>query len=154
MNHTPSFGAPALPAVRIALDETFGAFITARRLHLAIPMRRFCREHGFSGGQYSKLERDLRPAPRRRHHRLRIAQALRLAEGTPEWDRFVLLADRSPQTLRPAPTEEQMRELMPHPMLHPVQPEHFDTLLAQVRHIHTPEPDAPDESLFEEGGAA
>lgn len=76
-------------------ETAFGGLISRLRQGSAVPLRRFCREHGFDAGNYSKMERGLRPAPRNEATRQRIAQALGLPPGSDQWRSFMDLADLS-----------------------------------------------------------
>ena len=42
---------------------TFGPFIKLIRSRQELPLRLFCEEHGYDPGNYSKMERGLRPPP-------------------------------------------------------------------------------------------
>ena len=78
--------------MKITSTMTFGEFFKELRIQEGISLRRFCVENGFDPGNISKLERG-RTAPPKSNDVLKgYAEALSLAEGTPDWENFFDLA--------------------------------------------------------------
>ena len=76
----------------MSTDKTFGGFFRSKRKRLSPTLREFCRRNGFDAGNISRLERGLVSPPQTRQLLESYAKALKLEEGTAEWDRFFELA--------------------------------------------------------------
>ena len=76
----------------MAIEQNFGEFFRSNRKILSPTLREFCRRNGFDAGNISRLERGLVPPPQARQLLESYAKALKLEEGTAEWDRFFELA--------------------------------------------------------------
>ena len=74
------------------LNNDFGGFIKARRAGLRLSLRSFAERAGLDAGNASRLERGLAPAPASEEVLGRIASALDIREGTPEYHQLTDLA--------------------------------------------------------------
>lgn len=72
--------------------KTFGEFFRSRRKTLGLSQSEFCRRNDFDKGNISRLERGLVPPPQDRELLGAYAAALKLKEGTADWERFSELA--------------------------------------------------------------
>ena len=92
----------------------FGRFVREKRLELGLTLRKFCRNHGYDCGNFSKIERGVFPAPQRRPELERLAQALGLAERSDDWllffDLAAVSAGRIPQDIL---NDEQLASKLP-----------------------------------------
>lgn len=66
----------------------FGAFIQELRARRQLGLREFCLEHGYSPGNWSRLERGLIPPPRDAQTLRTWARQLGLRPGAGDWGRF------------------------------------------------------------------
>lgn len=64
---------------------SFGTLIKQRRLQAGMSLRAFCSRVGFDPSNWSKVERDLLPAPEDRNKLEIIAQTLNLEKGHRDW---------------------------------------------------------------------
>ena len=76
----------------MSTPKTFGEFFRSRRKTLGLSQSEFCRRNGFDKGNISRLERGLVPPPQDRELLGAYAAALKLKEGTADWERFSELA--------------------------------------------------------------
>ena len=72
--------------------NAFGAFLKRKRLALNLTLRAFCRENGFDVGNTSKIERGIMDPPKTRIVLENYARALKLKEGSEDWEAFFELA--------------------------------------------------------------
>lgn len=72
--------------------NAFGAFFKKRRLELGLTLRAFCRENGLDIGNTSKVERGLLHPPKTRLVLENYAKALKLKQGSEDWEAFFELA--------------------------------------------------------------
>jgi len=95
------------------MQSRFGAFVRDRRLALGKGLRKFCQEREFDPAFVSKLERGRLVIPGEETLK-RLAVALDLEDGTPEWNEFLDLAaaeaGRIPEDLL---SDEEVIELLP-----------------------------------------
>ena len=134
-------------------ETEFGIFITNLRKRLDIPLRRFCAEHALDPGNYSKMERGLRPAPKDPEIREHLAGYLGLTPDQEEWQQFMDLADLSvgqlPQDLM---DDEKVASKLPLVFRSlrgdPLSKEQLQELAELIRRSEIAEPDASDSSLF------
>jgi transcriptional regulator with XRE-family HTH domain len=95
------------------MQSRFGAFVRGRRLALGLGLRKFCQEKEFDPAFISKLERGRLVIPGEETLK-RLAAALDLEDGTPEWSDFLDLAaaegGRIPEDLL---SDEEVVELLP-----------------------------------------
>ena len=68
----------------VAYESTFGAYLRRLRLAKGHNMRDFCRRYAYDPGNWSKVERDLLPAPSDFVALQQLADALGLADPSPE----------------------------------------------------------------------
>lgn len=73
-------------------NPRFGGFFRSKRKSLSPSLREFCRRNGFDAGNISRVERGLVPPPQSRQILENYAKALKLDEGTADWDRFFEMA--------------------------------------------------------------
>ena len=77
----------------------FGDFFKKKRMELNLTLRKFCVENGFDAGNVSKIERGLM-APSTDPDKLgAYAKALKIKEGSDEWQKFSDLAYASSGTI-------------------------------------------------------
>jgi transcriptional regulator with XRE-family HTH domain len=70
----------------------FGSFFRKTRQALGLTLREFCRRNGFDAGNISRMERGLIPPPRSKEVLDSYAKALRITDGTTEWEMFYDMA--------------------------------------------------------------
>jgi transcriptional regulator with XRE-family HTH domain len=78
---------------------TFGEFVRTKRLETNMSLREFCKEVQRDPSNWSKVERDMMPAPADRDFLDALAKLLRLRKGTPDWYTFFDLAAISQQKI-------------------------------------------------------
>lgn len=66
----------------------FGQFVRARRLELGLTLREFCKESGYDSGYISRLENSLVLPPESEEKLKRLASALGIQKGTPDWVKY------------------------------------------------------------------
>ncbi len=76
----------------MSTPKTFGEFFRSRRKTLGLSQSEFCRRNGFDKGNISRLERGHVPPPQDPRLLDAYAAALKLKEGTADWERFSELA--------------------------------------------------------------
>ena len=138
-------------------ETDFGIFITNLRKRLDVPLRRFCAEHALDPGNYSKVERGLRPAPKDPRNRAALAESLGLKAGQEEWQKFMDLADLSvgqvPQDLM---GDDEIASKLPLVFRSlrgdPLSEEQLRELAELIRSSERAEPNASDDTLFRKGG--
>lgn len=77
---------------------TFGDFFKAKRIELKLTLRKFADRYEEDPAYISRLERGLAAAPKAKEKLKFYAEALGLAEGSPDWDQFFELAAVSNKT--------------------------------------------------------
>ncbi|MCK4559282.1 MAG: transcriptional regulator [Calditrichia bacterium] len=70
----------------------FGEFVKELRMKRGYTLRAFCREHNLDHGNHSKLERGIFAPPQDENALKTLAYALRISEGSEDWDKFFDLA--------------------------------------------------------------
>lgn len=75
---------PDLGETGVAYESTFGAYLRRLRLAKNRKLRDFCRRYGYDPGNWSKVERDLLPAPSDFAALRHLADALGLADPSPQ----------------------------------------------------------------------
>lgn len=78
---------------------TFGEFVRARRIEAELGLREFCKLSEIDPSNWSKIERDLFPAPDNRELLENVAKLLKLKKGSPDWYTFFDLASISQQKI-------------------------------------------------------
>ena len=73
-------------------SNSFGAFVRARRAALRLSLRAFAEKAGLDAGNVSRLERGRTAPPESEEILGRIAGALKLREGTPDYQQLIDLA--------------------------------------------------------------
>lgn len=150
----------AIPTPAPVSETEFGILIQTIRKRLGVPLRRFCAQNGLDAGNYSKMERGLRPAPKSQETRHQLAALLGLKPQSEEWQQFMDLADLSngqvPQDLMDDAAIASKLPLVFRSLRgDPVTDEQLQELAEMVRSTHRAEPDAADDTLFasaREGG--
>jgi transcriptional regulator with XRE-family HTH domain len=71
---------------------TFGTFIKDARLKTGLTLREFCRIMRVDPGNWSKIERGILPPPKSKKVLGKIADVLKLGEGSEEWHELFDLA--------------------------------------------------------------
>ncbi len=74
---------------------SFGAFIKEARIRSGLTLRAFCRTLALDPGNWSKVERGILPPPKSKKVLKDIAGALKLSEGSEEWNELFDLASIS-----------------------------------------------------------
>ena len=72
---------------RIAMKQTFGQFLKAKRLALDLSLREFARKIGMQPSNYCNIESDVLPPPPAEGLE-RIGKVLGLKKGTPDYTKF------------------------------------------------------------------
>jgi len=75
---------PDLGEAGVASESTFGPYLRRLRLAKNRKLRDFCRRYAYDPGNWSKVERDLLPAPSDFPSLQHLADALGLADPSPE----------------------------------------------------------------------
>ena len=73
-------------------EKEFGAWVRQRRAELRLGLRQAALDAGIDAGNLSRYERGVIPAPQDEQTLHRLAKALRLKQGSPEYQQFVDLA--------------------------------------------------------------
>jgi transcriptional regulator with XRE-family HTH domain len=73
-------------------QHRFGAFFRKSRKALGLTLREFCRRNGFDAGNISRLERGIIPPPKAKEALDSYAKALRIQDGSSEWEMFYDMA--------------------------------------------------------------
>ena len=133
----------------------FGVFISTLRRRLDVPLRRFCEQHGLDPGNYSKMERGLRPAPKDHGVRGKVAGYLKLTPEQVEWREFMDLADLSlgqlpRDLLADGAIAPKLPLLFRSLRGDPLSEEQFRELAELIRRKESAEPEADDNTLFAE----
>lgn len=76
----------------MSTENAFGNFFRSKRQAISPILREFCRKNGFDAANVSRLERGIVSPPQAMHLLETYAKALRLKEGTADWERFFELA--------------------------------------------------------------
>jgi transcriptional regulator with XRE-family HTH domain len=72
--------------------NAFGEYAKKKRLGLGISLRQFCRDNNLDWAYISRVERGVLAPPKSREVQERYARALKLEEGSEDWQTFVDLA--------------------------------------------------------------
>jgi transcriptional regulator with XRE-family HTH domain len=78
---------------------TFGEFVRIKRLDAELSLREFCSRAETDPSNWSKIERDVLPAPANREFLESIAKLLKLKKGDKDWLTFFDLASLSQQKI-------------------------------------------------------
>ncbi|MEZ4873209.1 MAG: helix-turn-helix transcriptional regulator [Bdellovibrionales bacterium] len=70
-------------------NNAFGDFFKAKRIELKLTLRKFADNYEEDPAYISRLERGLVAAPKAKEKLKFYAEALGLAEGSPDWDQFL-----------------------------------------------------------------
>jgi transcriptional regulator with XRE-family HTH domain len=73
-------------------NQTFGAYFKEKRIAAGLTLRRFCEIYHFDPGNVSRWERNLLPPPKSEDSLRSIAIALRLEDGSADWQLLFDLA--------------------------------------------------------------
>jgi hypothetical protein len=73
-------------------NMTFGRFVKEHRLKIDQTLREFCEAHDYDPGNHSRLERGVTTPPQDQEKLDALARALRLKQGSEEWNEFHTLA--------------------------------------------------------------
>lgn len=111
----------------MSTTSRFGAFFRKSRKALGLTLREFCRRNGFDAGNVSRLERGLVPPPRSKELLDAYARALKIIDGSSEWETFYDLAG--------AETGQIPKEALANPSTVQNLPTLFRTLRGQ-RHLN------------------
>ena len=93
----------------MSTEKNFGSFFRSKRKAISPTLREFCRRNGFDTGNISRLERGLVPPPQSRQLLESYAKALKVGEGTAEWDLFFELAAAETGRIPADVLEDQQR---------------------------------------------
>jgi transcriptional regulator with XRE-family HTH domain len=77
----------------------FGEFVRTKRLETGLSLREFCSRAETDPSNWSKIERDVLPAPANRQFLDSIARLLKLKKGEKDWYAFFDLASLSQQRI-------------------------------------------------------
>ncbi len=77
----------------------FGEFVRQKRIDTELSLREFCQKIGADPSNWSKIERDLLPAPASREFLESIAKNLNLKKSEQQWFTFFDLASLSQQKI-------------------------------------------------------
>lgn len=72
--------------------RTFGTFFKAKRIELALTLRKFCLMHELDPGNISKMERGKLPPPQSERKLKEYAKMLKIKKGSDDWQTFSDLA--------------------------------------------------------------
>ena len=111
---------------------TFGKFVREQRCNLDMTLRNFCKKNGLNCVILSKIERDIQ-VPKKTELR-RFAEALKLLEGTAEYNEFLSLYEQ----FNPGVYEFSCQDL---PVFLPpdITEENVNKLIDSVKEDHAPE---------------
>jgi transcriptional regulator with XRE-family HTH domain len=73
-------------------STNFGGFVKAKRMALGLSLREFCRQNSLDWGNLSRIERGVSQPPKSREVLENLAHALRIEEGSEDWQTFMELA--------------------------------------------------------------
>ena len=122
--------------------ETFGEFIQKLRKSKHIGISQIIILSGLNGLDYSKMERDLMPAPRDKQKLNKLRIALNLSHESDEWQELIRLADISRENiLSSTPTDKQLIGKLPA-FIRLSDDVDFEVIIDKVREIHTSEPNS------------
>ena len=126
--------------------ETFGARLRELRNAAHIGLREFCEKVRMEPSNYSRLERDITPAPQDHGKLEPIREALSLEPQSSVWIDLLRLADLSRGALpRRVMTDAEVMNKMPALMRRldgePMTDEQVEELVALVRRAHEPDQD-------------
>ena len=76
----------------MAKANAFGDFAKQKRLGLGVSLREFCRENGLDWGNISRIERGVSSPPKSRKALEEYVKALKIKQGSDDWDTFFELA--------------------------------------------------------------
>ncbi len=119
-------------------DNAFGDYLRERRTELRLSLRAFSEAAGMDPGNASRVERGQVPPPESPEILDRIAAALQLAAGTPEYERLNDLAaaakGRLPaDLLSDSEVAERLPILFRTLRSKPLSKEQFDKLIESIR---------------------
>lgn len=89
----------------------FGEFVKQLRLERRITLRSFCSLTGYDPSNWSKIERNLQPAPRSKEMLERIANVLHIGKDSDEW--FTLIDLAVIESIPPSLIEESIVDKLP-----------------------------------------
>ena len=91
----------------MAVNPSFGSFITQLRMSTGLTLREFCIEYDLDPFLLSKLERGIVPPSHIDEENLKFATALGLKEGSDLWVEFLNMASLSTQPVEDAVSEDE-----------------------------------------------
>ena len=123
---------------------SFGQTVKDLRIAQRKTLRQFCNEHGLDPSNWSKIERDVNPAPKDEGTITRWARLLGLTPGTDVWQDFMYQAEVSHGNIpREIMSDEKLLEKLPV-FLRTVRgaeltEEQLDDFIERVRDAYTPD---------------
>ena len=81
------------------MPMTFGEFVRTKRIEAELSLREFCKQAETDPSNWSKVEREMSPAPANRDFLEQVAKLLKFKKGSADWSTFFDLAYISQQRI-------------------------------------------------------